>query len=451
MRKRLIAGLAAAIATLGWILLFERGEPESDDEGASVFAVAADDVLAASIERPGEPEVRLTRTDAEGWVVREGEGAPAGADPGEVDLLLQNLTSLRSEREIPEASDLERFGLAPAQLSVEVETADGAFRAGFGSETPVAGNRYLLSGDAVLVVPAFSRNNFDRTAWDLRDKRLFRLDTPAARRVVLTADDDTVAVAREDGVWRILRPFRFGADPYEAATLANRILDADMLGPGDSPPEDAFDAPRLSASFEVVTGPEEITRLETLEFGVPSDSPPGVFVRRTDGATAVVAQDLLDDLAQAVEEGLAGVRSLGLFRFAAFRTMELRIESPTETLTFRRGNGEEGRTWTLSIGAGAPVTVDPTSVEDLLYRLNSTEADEVAAAGDLPAGDLWTLTALEDADYGGSATEETVRLSTRAEGPIHALRTGDERALTLSSDAWRGITDLIESARAPRR
>ncbi len=454
VRRSTLVALAAAAAVGGWILLFERGEPDLEPEGTPVFDVEADEILAVTIRRPDEPEVRLAREDGE-WRVHAGDRPGVAADQGEVDLLLQNVESLRAEREIPAGSgdgaDLAAFGLATPELTVEVETAEGAGRAGFGDETPAPGNRYLLFEDAVLVVSAFSRNNFDRAAWDLSDRRLLRFDSPAARRLVLTAGRETVELSREDGTWRIVAPFRMAADPFEASSLAEKLLDAHMLGPIPAGSEVAdpvaFDPPRLTARLDLVTGAEETPATATIRFGPSSASPAGVFVRRDDGSIAVVEDALLRDLEESVADRLAGVRSLDLFRFAAFRVNELRIEAPVETLIFRREDGDEGRIWVLEAGAAEPVPVDAAAVEDLLYRLNSTQAEDVAAEDPAPLGEVWTIAAREDAEYGGPATEETVTLTVADDGVGHALRAGDDVPLMLPATAWPEILLLIEEAR----
>ena len=448
MRRSTLIALVAAAAVAGWILLFERGEPDLEPEGTAVFGVEADEIGAVTIRRPDEPEVRLVREDA-GWWVAEDNRPGAAADEGEVDVLLQNVESLRSEREIPTDGDLTPFGLDPPGLTVEIETAGGSRVAGFGDETPATGNRYLRSGDAVLVVSAFSRGNFDRTAWDLSDKRLLRLESPAARRLVLTAGDESAELSRDEGIWWIVRPERMAADPFEASSLADRLLDARMLGPpSEEPGPAAFDPPRLTARLDLVIGPDETPASETIRFGPSSASPAGVLVQRDDGSIAVVDDALLEELETSVADGLASVRSLDLFRFAAFRVTELRLEAPAETLVFRREDADEERTWVLEANSAGPVAVDGAAVEDLLYRLNSTQAEDVATADATPEGEVWTLAAREDAEYGGPASEETVTL-TVGDTAVRALRSGDDRPLTLPPTAWPEILLLLEEARTP--
>ena len=202
MRRTTLLALLAALAVAGWIALFER-EESAGVEGHPVFGVDEAAIQAIEIERPGEPAVRLAR-EGEGFTVAEGVGPGSAADSGAVDLLLQNVTSLRFEREIEGAAegDLAGFGLDPSGLAIRLflESDGEPLSARFGDETPAAGNRYLQLGERVLVTSAFARDNFDRSAWDLRDKRVLRLDMAAARRLQVTArEETTVEIAREDG------------------------------------------------------------------------------------------------------------------------------------------------------------------------------------------------------------------------------------------------------------
>ena len=461
MRRTTLLALLAAMAVAGWIALFEREAPTAD-EGQPVFGLGEAEILAVEIERPGEPTVRLARVD-EGFVVAEGEGPESSADPGEVDLLLQNVGSLRYEREIEGAgeADFPEFGLAPAGLAIRVFRREDApdaqpLTAGFGDETPASGNRYLRLGDRVLVTSAFARDNFDRSAWDLRDKRVFRLETPAARRLRLTTGEgQAVEVAREEGLWTIVRPYRLAADPYEASQFASRLLDAEMAGlaadtaeePGDS---FGLGAPRLRAELSLAVGPQEEEISRTIQFGAESRTPPGVFARvESDPLVFVVGKSLFDALREGAETELASLRSLDLFRFAGFQAVTLLVRGPDGEAVFQRREGEEGREWTMEADASLPLVVDTVAVEDLLYKLNSTEADglgEEPLPGD---GAAWTLAVTEAGEDSQAGEPETVHLTVSASGEVQAFRAGDERTLVLSGEAWKEITDLLTAAREP--
>lgn len=461
MRRTTLLALLAALAVAGWIALFER-EESAGVEGHPVFGVDEAAIQAIEIERPGEPAVRLAR-EGEGFTVAEGGGPGSAADSGAVDVLLQNVTSLRFEREIEGAAegDLAGFGLDPSGLAIRLflESDGEPLSARFGDETPAAGNRYLQLGERVLVTSAFARDNFDRSAWDLRDKRVLRLDMAAARRLQVTArEETTVEIAREAGVWNILRPYRFAADPYEASRFASRLLDAEMAGVAPAPDEGEEDpfglaSPRLTAELDLVAGPQEEAVSRTVHFGGESRTPPGVFARlEADPLVFVARKPLFDALREAAESEMASLRSLDLFRFAAFRTVALRFATPEGETTFHRREGEEGREWTMERGDDAPVVVDTVAVEDLLYELNSTEAANVGEASLPGDGAVWTIAVTEEIEEGGDTSEtapETVRLSVSADGEVRALRAGDGRTLVVGTEAWDEITESLAAARVP--
>ena len=445
MRRMTLWALGAAALVGGWVALFETGDPGPED-GEPVFAVPAPDIAAVTLERPGEPPVRVARTE-DGFAVAAGDEEPAPADPTEADLLFQNAASLRFERELgPATGDLSAFGLDPPGLVVRIETGTESRAAGFGGETPTPGRRYLRSGEAVLVVPAFARDNFARSAWDLRDQRVFRFEHPAARRLQLTAGGETVEIERAEGRWWIRRPFAFAADPWAASQLASRILDAEMLGlaaPGAG--EDPFAGEELRAALDLAVRPEERPESRTLRFGAPSRDPLGVFARvEGDPLVFVVAGSLRDELEAAVANGLEELRSLRLFRFAAYSAATLDLGGPEGDFAFRRRDAEAGRQWTLGDEA-----LDRAAVEDLLYGLNSIEAEAIGGEA-LPAAEaVWTITVREESEATGELGEpESVRIAVAGDGAAWALREGDARALELAPGAWAAVGDLLAAARA---
>lgn len=463
MRRTTLFALLAAAAVTGWIALFEREEGVGD-EGFPVFGLDEAAIQAVEIARPGEPAVRLAR-DGEGFVVAEGDGPESAADPGEVDLFLQNVASLRFERQIEGVgeADLAGFGLDPSGLAIRVFPAsdDDPLSARFGDETPAAGNRYLQLGERVLVISAFAQDNFDQSAWDLRDKRVFRLEMPAARRLrVSTGGGTAVEVAREGGVWNILRPYRFAADPYEASQFASELLDAEMAGVPPAPDEREEDpfglgSPRLTAELDLVVGPQEEAVSRTVHFGGESRTPPGVFARQgADPLVFVVGKPLFDALRETAETEMASLRSLDLFRFAAFRSVALRFMTPDGEWTFHRRDGDEGREWTMESGDAAPVIVETVAVEDLLYELNSAEAEDIGEASLPEAGAAWTIAVTEEIEEGGETREtepETVHLAVSGDGEVRALRASDDRTLVLGMATWEEITGLFAAALAPSK
>ena len=95
-------------------------------------------------------------------------------------------------------------------------------------------------------------------------------------------------------------------------------------------------------------------------------------------------------------------------------------------------------------------------MDDLLYRLNSTNAAAVTDSEAPPAGTpAWTITVREEEtplpgpDPPPPARTETVRLSGGGEEGPQALRAGDERTLRLREADWEEITALLRSLDSP--
>lgn len=524
MNKTTAAALLAALLLGGWLFLFERGEPEDGAEGEPVFDLTAERVASVSLLRPEKPAVHLERRggaaggDPEGgtsaaFTIREGEEAPEDADATEVDLLLQNIESLRFERRLSEtaALDLDAFGLTEPDLTVRVERRDTRgsnakiLEAGFGAETPAPGNRYLRRGDEVVIVSDWSRENFDKSAWDLTDKRLFRFDAKEVRALRIRAGGREAAIERRDGDWWIVEPHRFAADPYDASRLASRVREARMIGRArrDSTAEASdpfgFAEPRLTARFEIAPGePDEeagseepaavpeapsgetggmpTPRTGVLHLGNPSEDPSGVFARietgferssgEDDPTVFVVAESLFDELEESVRGGLTGVRSLRLFRFSAWRVVELRLAGPAGETVFRREeDGDGGRIWMREptgprTGGSGTTRAAPGVMDDLLYRLNSTNAAAVTDTEAPPAPPArspgwWTVTVREEEatlpvpDPPPPARTETVRFVTDPDGEPHAHRIGDERMLRLREADWEEIAALLRALDSP--
>ncbi len=435
VKRGTLLALAFAAAVGGWILLFERGEPESGDETERVFGVEADEIDEITLTRPGLPEVRLRR-GAEGFLVASGDRDPVPADPAEADSLLQNVAALGFTRTLEAGSNADDFGLDPPALRLGVTAGDETWSAAFGDETLTGGSRYLRFQDAALLTPAHSFRNFDRSAWDLRDLRVFRGD-PAVRGMRLRAGDREAALVREGGDWSIAVPFRIAADPFSASQLAGTLADLRMLALAEG---ETIETPRLVAEIDLDRGDGE-TGTRAVVFG--ADRPPGVLAQVVgDPLAFVVAAEPVEELEDALGSGLESIRSLRLFDLPVWQVDEMRFESDDAEIAFLRTEDEEATVWTLADGESPP---DSGAVEDLLHRLSRTEAEAVGGA---PAD------ALVDPDWivrlrrEDASEPATVRFQVGPER-VQALRDGDERVLLLPRGEWDGIRALLDAARPP--
>src|SRR3972149_462989 len=222
---------AATLYFAGYIYWFER-EPVSDAVGEEVFGVEGESIDRIEIRRRGAGgPVVLEREGEKGW--RLVSPVAAEADEGEVDLLLQNLATMRFERVVAQASSvkLADFGLEPPRIEVRFRTKDGTSRSlAFGCDTPTPSNQYARrdGGEDILVVASHLSLNFDKSGWDLRDKAVFALEgAPEANRIEIARPEGKLVLVKEGGLWFVAEP-RSRADRNRAAGIASRVRGAEM-------------------------------------------------------------------------------------------------------------------------------------------------------------------------------------------------------------------------------
>ena len=431
MRRSTLAAATVLALLAGYIYWFER-EPVSDTEGEKVFDVEED-----SIDRI---EIRRSSDDAPVVLEREGEEGfrlvspvTADADEGEVDLLVQNLATMRFERVVAKASSvsLSDFGLEAPRIEVRFRTRDGAERRiAFGSDTPTPSNQYARrdGGEDVIVVASHLSLNFDKSGWDLRDKAVFALDaSQEANRIEIERPEGKLVLLNEAGLWFVAEP-RSRADRNRAAGIASRVRGAEMKEIVSENPSDlesyGLDAPTRRVRIDIEG--ESPSSLE-LEIGASRDSD---YYARTPAREQVfvVASDLVGEL----DTGVSEIQSKKLFDFSTFAAKRLRIEAKgTAPRELERQDSTEEKNWRQSSPEPAR-DLDTTTVEDLLYALNGASGT-LAAAPATGEPDL-TFTVWS----GDPLIEETVEVRKRNDG-VEATRRGESVALELPEDVWKEI------------
>jgi hypothetical protein len=425
--------LAAAVLALlaGYIYWFER-EPVEDAKGEEVFGVEKDSIDRIEIRRASEGgPVVLEKDPEKGW--RLISPVAAEADEGEVDLLLQNLATMRSERVVARASSvkLSDFGLEPPAIEVSFRTRDGGERSlAFGSDTPTPSNQYARrdGGEDILVVASHLSLNFDKSGWDLRDKAVFVLETASeTTRIEIERPEGRLALVNEGGLWFVAEP-RSRADRNLASGLASRIRAAEMKqivseNPGDL---ETFGLDAPSRRVRVTLEGEGSPVLE-LDVGASKD---GDYYARTPARAQVFV--LASDLVSELDTALSQIQSKKLFDYSTFAATRLRIEekgaAPRE---LERQEATEEKKWLQSSPEPAR-DLDTTTVEDLLYALNGASGTLVAP---LATGEPEFTITVWSAD---PAIEEAILVRKKADG-VEVTRRGESVALELTEEVWNDV------------
>jgi len=282
MNPRATLWLLVATALLAAFVWFYeiRGEPArraaEEARGRLFPEVAADAVEALRIQRPGEPASRLER-GASGWRLVEPLAFPADAPA--VSAMLRTLAETPSAGRIDDPAAPGVYGLADAAILVSFTAGGRAHALRIGRETPVGRNLYVRVIDgaddadpagALQMAPSAQLAAFDRSAEDLRDRRVLDFAPADADRIELSGPGLAAVLEREDDGWTIALPARLPADGGAVERLLSdlSLLRADSFL--DEPGPEELRALEAAGGTRIEISGEDLSASLRLSAGDPS-------------------------------------------------------------------------------------------------------------------------------------------------------------------------------------
>ena len=118
MRLLIAVGVLAALG--GLVYWSEENPPASDDEKIPIVDLEKEDIRALTVERPGHDKIALVRGEDDEWQFAPPLTIPA--NESSVDLLLNNLAPMNSDRVVEEEiTDWRPFGVEGDAWSLRVD------------------------------------------------------------------------------------------------------------------------------------------------------------------------------------------------------------------------------------------------------------------------------------------------------------------------------------------
>ena len=202
----------------------------SADTPPKILTLAQADIAKVDIKKKSGDEVDLAKDSAGKWQIAGAK--PLRADQNEVSSMLSTLSSLSSERLIAEkAGNLADYGLAQPAVEVDVTEKDNKTqKLLIGDNTPAGNAVYVaLAGDPrVFTLASYSKTSLDKSAKDLRDKRLLVFEQDKLSRVELSAKKQDIEFGRNKDQWQIVKPKPLRADDSKVEELIRKLGDAKM-------------------------------------------------------------------------------------------------------------------------------------------------------------------------------------------------------------------------------
>jgi hypothetical protein len=129
------------------------------------------------------------------------------------------------------ATDLKQYGLDSPALEVDLTGRDSQTRRLLLGDAAPTGNAIYakLGEDArVYTIPSYQRTSIDKTANDLRDKRLLTTDPDKIGQVDLLGKKGEIIFGRSKDKWQIVKPTAVRAEDYEIDQVVRKLAQAQM-------------------------------------------------------------------------------------------------------------------------------------------------------------------------------------------------------------------------------
>jgi hypothetical protein len=345
----------------------------SADVSPKILAVKEADISKFDLKKNGTEQVGGERTNTGQWHITSPTALPA--DQSAVSSLLGTFSSLNSERLVEEkASNLAPYGLDAPKLEVDLTEKDNKTQQLLlGDSTPAGNGMYAkLGGDPrIFTIPSYDKVGMDKSANDLRDKRLLTVDSDKISQVEFVAKKQEIAFGRNKDEWQIVKPKPLRADGTQVDELVRALTDAKMELPASNVQNSndqkktaaafASAAPVATAKVTAESGSQELqVRKNKDDYYAKSSAVEGIY-------------KVPSTLGQALDKKLEDFRNKKLFDLGLDdpKKIELRDGSKTYFLT------RSGEDW----WSGSAKKMDAATVQELLDKIRDLSATKFVDSG----------------------------------------------------------------------
>ncbi|MDP2055809.1 MAG: DUF4340 domain-containing protein [Acidobacteriota bacterium] len=371
--------LIVVLAGLGGYIYFvdsKRPAPGFDGGPAKekVYTLAVDAVDEVKLTYQGETS--LLRKSEAGWKMIE--PVETDADPAEAASLGMALANLERVRVVEEnATDLVKYNLATPPIAIEFKAGSVTGSLALGDMNATGGEMYAMkNGDkTVFLVSSFQETSFNRTPFDLRDKKILKFDREKADAVTLVREGRTMTLARDGSDWKVSGPVPSRSDYSAIEGLITRLASANMSKLVDSEGTElakyGLDKPVMTITVGAGSAKTilEVGKTENGDTYARDRSRPLVFT---------VDTTLQGDFTKPFDD----YRKKELFELRAFYVDRLRavLDAPGGPKTYElekvKATDPAGTdSWKVTRVGGASHTADTAAMDDLLAKLVALRAE----------------------------------------------------------------------------
>jgi Domain of unknown function (DUF4340) len=188
------------------------------------------DVSKIEIDKKGTDQVEVAKGSDGKWSITAPHALTGDQDA--ITGVISVLSGLNSEKVVEDhAIDLKQYGLADPSVKIDLTMKDGkSQQVLLGDDTPTGNAVYAaVGGDPrVFTLASYTKTNLDKSASDLRDKRLLTANFDKVSEVDLNAKKQSIEFGRSKDAWQIVKPRPLRADNFSVEDLVRKLKDAKM-------------------------------------------------------------------------------------------------------------------------------------------------------------------------------------------------------------------------------
>jgi hypothetical protein len=406
-------------------------------------------VLTAAPETIEEVTVRSVSGDTT-TLTKAGEAwritAPVAAETDETaaSAITRDLGNLEIRHVVDEnPSDLKPYGLDPPRVEVIVKTSGDAQpkHVLIGDKTPAGENLYtkLASEKRVLLIAASFDETFNKTTWDLQDRRVLQIDRLQIDSLEVAGPDQKVALVKRDLDWHLTQPLQTAGDLGVVSELIAKLTAAQMqsLAAPEATQLAKYGLDKPVHTVTVGTGSSRAT----LHVGSRADES-RTYARDVSRPLVFTIETMLAD---ELKKPLADYRRKDVFHFAAHDARRMELTRKGRTTIYERVEnktaGATRPTWREVSPQARDIEADimDTALSRLSLLRAVTFVDSSRIKARLASPDVAVLVR-----YGDSGQDERVRLASVGNAP-YAARAEWRDAATLAETAYVRVIEALDA------
>jgi hypothetical protein len=377
MRFRGLLVAVVVLAALGVGLYFSNKEKAAEaakpstDLPPKILTLSEANVTKVDVKKKAGDETVVERAGGK-WQMTAPKPYPADQDA--TNQLVTAASNISGDRVVEDkASNLSAYGLNSPNIEVDITSKGGKVsKLKIGDDTPTNSGSYaMLEGDPrVFTVASFVKTGVDKSANDLRDKRLLSFDQDKLSRVELIAKKQDIEFGRDKDHWQIVKPKPLRADSLQVDEMLRKLKDAKMdltLSDDDAKKAAATFASGMPVATVKLTDSSGTQQIEVRknkdDYYAKSSVVAGVF-------------KATPELGMGLDKSLDDFRNKKLFDFGFSDPGKIDMHANGKTFAFQKG----GDDWFWS-----GKKMDSVSVQSFLDKLRDLSASKFVDAGTLGA------------------------------------------------------------------